>query len=114
MHELSVAQNIIEAVKQSVSEIDLPKVKSIKLKIGEFSNVVIYSLLFSLEAITKDTELKNLNVDIENIPFKAKCNDCRRDFTNEFMIMICPECNSKNTVIVSGEELELVEIEIND
>jgi hydrogenase nickel incorporation protein HypA/HybF len=114
MHELSVAQNIIDIVKQNVSETDLPKVESIKLRIGEFSNIVVDSLLFSFEAITKDTGLKNLKVDIKKVPFKANCKDCGIDFTNEFMIMICPECHSKNTSVVSGEELELVEIEIND
>jgi hydrogenase nickel incorporation protein HypA/HybF len=114
MHELSIALNIIEIIKQSVPEQELGSVETVKLKIGEFSNVVVDSLLFSLEVITADTYLRNIKYEIDKIPFKVKCNDCKVEFTNKYGIVICPNCESKNTQIISGTELKVTEIELKE
>ena len=110
MHELSIAQNIIEIVKQNVPTEELQSVTSINLKIGEFSGVDIDSLEFGFEAITSGTELENSKLTIEKIPFVFKCHNCGINTTNEFGISICPKCNGTNTKIISGLEIEIIEV----
>jgi hydrogenase nickel incorporation protein HypA/HybF len=110
MHELSIAQNILEIVHQYVSADELENVEFIKVKVGDVAGVVTDSLTFGYEAITADTPLKNSKLTIENIPFKVQCNLCNNIFSNEIGIIICPVCNSANTKVLSGMELEVTEV----
>ncbi|HJY62862.1 MAG TPA: hydrogenase maturation nickel metallochaperone HypA [Ignavibacteria bacterium] len=113
MHELSLARDIADIVYQNVPSTELNHVKFVVVKIGEFSGVVVDSLKFSYEAIVSETELKNSGLEIIYIPFRLKCNSCGKTSYNEFGMMICEECGSGNTEIISGNELQVVEVKLN-
>lgn len=112
MHELSLAKDIIDTVKQSIPPEELPKVKKIVLEIGTYSGVVSDSLNFSFEAITSDTELYGAELEIIEIPFRLKCNTCATETEPEFPMMLCGNCGSVDTVILSGDELKIKELKI--
>lgn len=114
MHELSIAQNIVDIVKQNIAENELSSVAVIKLKIGEMSGVVTDSLEFGFQAITSGTVLETAKLDIEKIPFVFKCNSCGKQSTNEFGITVCPECGGTDTNIISGLEMQIVEVELKE
>lgn len=114
MHELSIAQNIVEIVRQSVPADELENVTAIKLKIGEMAGVVADSLEFGFMAITSETELENVKLQIEKVPFIFKCNECGRESGNQFGMTICPHCGSTNTKILSGMEIQVVEVEVKE
>jgi hydrogenase nickel incorporation protein HypA/HybF len=114
MHELAIAQNIVDIIKRNVSENELSNVDSIKLKIGEMAGVVTDSLEFGFQAITSGTELELAKLTIEKIPFVFKCNACGKESTNEYGITVCPECNGTDTNIISGLEMQIVEVELRD
>lgn len=110
MHELSIAKNIVEIIKESVNEKELHEVDKVILKVGELSGVVTDSLLFSLQAITSETELQNAKFETENIPFAIKCNTCGKISNTELGIVKCPLCGNKDTEVISGNELLISEI----
>jgi len=110
MHELSIAQNIVEIVKENIDERDLDAIEKVILKVGELSGVVTDSLLFSLQAITSDTQLQNAKFETEIIPFTIKCNLCGGISNTELGIVKCPLCGDKNTEVISGNELLISEI----
>jgi hydrogenase nickel incorporation protein HypA/HybF len=113
MHELSLARDIVEMVYQNVPLSEINQVKFVVVKVGEFSGVVVDSLKFSYEAIVSNTELENSELEIINFPFKLKCKSCGRITSNEFGMMICDECGSGNTEIISGNELQVAEVILN-
>ena len=51
MHELAIAQSIVEAVEAKVVECKATRVKNVRLRIGEASGVVAHSLTFSFELL---------------------------------------------------------------
>lgn len=110
MHELSIAKNIVEIIKESVEEQDLSSIEKVILKVGELSGVVPDSLQFSLEAISTGTELESARYEMKRIPFTIKCKDCGKESANELGIVKCPSCGSKDTEVVSGNELLISEI----
>jgi hydrogenase nickel incorporation protein HypA/HybF len=110
MHELSIAKNIIEIIKESVSEEDLAKVEKVILKVGELSGVVADSLEFSLEAVCAGTELEKANYKLVKIPFIVRCKICNNESNSELGVIKCPLCGSKDTEIISGNELLVSEI----
>jgi hydrogenase nickel incorporation protein HypA/HybF len=112
MHELSIAQNIVEIIRQSVTDENLGNVRGIRLKIGEVSGVVADTLEFSYTAITSATELSSSKLLIEKIPFKLKCKICGDESYNEFGLRICESCGSSDTEVLSGTELQIIEVEL--
>ncbi len=114
MHELSIAKNIIEIIKESVEEKDLKTIEKVVLKVGELSGVVPDSLMFSLEAISTGTELESARYEMMRIPFAIKCKVCSNKSDNELGNIKCPVCGSKDTEVVSGNELLISEIILNN
>jgi len=113
MHELSLARDIVEMVYLNVPANELHNVQYVVVKVGEFSGVVKDSLVFSFMAITSETELENSELEIIDIPFKLRCNNCGKTSSNEIGMMICENCGSTDTLILSGNELQVVEVKLN-
>ena len=114
MHELSIAQNIVEIIRAQIKDDDLASIQSVKVRAGTFSGVVPHSLKFCFDVLIADTPMRNARIDIESTPFTIKCNNCFEQSIEESGIALCPACGSGNTKIISGTELEIVEIVLQD
>lgn len=114
MHELSIAQNIIDIIRQHVPETDWERIETIRLKIGSAAGIEPLSLEFSFKAITENTSLKNSRLEIDFIPFSFECNNCGKISTNEEIFSFCNECGSNNIKVISGLELNVSEIVIKE
>jgi hydrogenase nickel incorporation protein HypA/HybF len=113
MHELSVAQNIIDIVKENVPSDELINVKSILINVGEMSGIVADSLEFCFEVVKLDTPLKKSKIDIKTIPFVLYCNQCQKNTSNTAGIRMCEFCGGFDTKIISGTEMNVTEVELN-
>jgi len=100
--------------KQNVPEEELNKVRSIKLRIGEFAGIVVNSLEFCFEAVTADTTLEKAKLDIDNVTVKGICKSCEKSFNIEENLFKCPFCESMDIEMTSGAELQIVEFELED
>jgi hydrogenase nickel incorporation protein HypA/HybF len=114
MHELSIAQGIVDIVRMHVSENDLSDVRSVHLKVGALSGVVAESLEFSFSAITADTPLSQARLSIDRIPFMIQCQSCGAKSESEMGIVVCASCKSPDTRVISGTELQVLHIELSD
>ena len=112
MHELSIAQSILDIVNQHLPVGNTTHVKSIKVKIGKLSNVLPDSLRFCFEAITKDSDFENTQLILNIIPITIKCNDCTKLTENNDYVFSCPSCDSNNINVTAGNDLNIEEIEI--
>jgi hydrogenase nickel incorporation protein HypA/HybF len=112
MHELGIAQNILEIVQQSVPDGQAAAVRYIRIRIGQLSGVVPDSLDFCFSAIVGETAMKQASLTIEQVPTIFRCRDCLSRFQIEGLVFLCPTCKSANLELVSGKELEIVEIEL--
>ncbi len=113
MHELSIAQSIVEAVEERATACNASSVKSVRLKIGEASGIVSDSLTFCFEMIASlEPTLANAKLLIDTIPHRAHCRHCATEFTVMNYIAQCPTCQEFSNDIISGTELQIVEMEI--
>jgi hydrogenase nickel incorporation protein HypA/HybF len=112
MHELSLAQNIVEIVEHHVLLEQRRSVKSIRIKVGELSGVVPDSLEFCFSAITAETSLSGASLEIERVPFMLLCERCNKTFVGDFGVVLCPDCDSNETIVLSGTEMQIVDIEL--
>lgn len=114
MHELSIAQSILDIVHQSVPKEELQNVRTVRIKVGALSGVVADSLDFCFGAISSETPLSQARLSIEHVPFRVRCQTCEREFVNEIGYVVCPECGGVETTVLSGRELQVTEIELDD
>jgi hydrogenase nickel incorporation protein HypA/HybF len=114
MHELSIAQSIIDIIHQYVPEDRAADVRLVKIRVGQLAGVVPDSLDFCFGAIVNDTTLGQARLDIEEILIQSQCLGCGNIFTVEGAYFLCPSCGSGETKVISGTELQVIEIELSD
>ncbi len=67
MHELSIAFNIIDLVKENASRMLAKKVHHIQIEVGKLAGVDIPSLIFALDTAKKGTILSESTTEIIEI-----------------------------------------------
>jgi len=110
MHELSIAQNIVEIAEEYALKNNAEIITEIEIEVGEMSGVVVEALEFAMQSATLDTMLSKAKMDIINIKGKVKCLECKTEFFASSLFDVCPKCNSFHTEIISGKELRVKSI----
>lgn len=113
MHELSIAQNIIEIVNDTFTKAKAKKVNGIEIEIGNFSGVELDALEFALEISLKETQFENADVDIISVEGKGRCKNCNNEFVLKSLYNDCPECKSAAIEVLSGKELRVKSINVD-
>ena len=113
MHELGIAQSVLDAVKAEASKRSSKPVK-LGLRIGELSAIDPDALRFSFDALTAETELRNLELDIEFCRRRHRCLDCGAEFEIKEFIFQCPQCGTNHNECIGGEELQLAFVELEE
>ncbi len=112
MHEFSVAQNIVEIVTESFVNSGAKKIISVEIDVGILSGVVIDALQFAMDAAKNESPLEKANIIFNDIPAKATCRDCKKEFELIDFLSNCTYCNSINSDIIKGKELKVKSIEV--
>lgn len=113
MHELGIAQSVLDAAQAEASKRDSKPVK-VGLRIGELSAIDPDALRFSFEALTAETDLHGLELDIEFCPRRHRCLDCGTEFEVKNFIFDCPQCGTSHNECIGGEELQLAYVELEE
>ena len=114
MHELSIAQSVLEAVEAEAVRHQGAKPSKVGLKIGELAAVDPDALQFGFEVLTRDTALEGLQLDIEFCPRRHRCLDCGTEFTVKDFDFRCPGCQSTRNSCISGDQLEIAYLELEE
>ncbi len=112
MHELALAESIVNAVKKAVQDRPNAKVLQVRVRIGELTDIVPDSLVFGFESLVAETPMAGARLEIERVAIKGRCGKCGHEFTVEEFIFICPECFSTDIDLIRGDELEVIDIDV--
>lgn len=112
MHEAGIAQSIIDIAVETAKKNGATKVLSIGVNIGRLVAVENESLWFAFDALKEDTILKDSVLIINDIDITGKCLDCGYENIYEEYLFTCKRCGSYNVRIITGEELNVTEIEV--
>ena len=112
MHELSIAMSIVEMAQEEALQRGV-QVSAVHLKLGALSGVVKEALLSSYELACDDTPLRGSRLVIEDVPVVIFCPQCQQETPPfSWQQLTCPVCDSPAERVVSGEDLEVVALEI--
>ena len=114
MHELGIAQSALEEVSAEAARHPGARPVKLGMRIGELVAVDPEALRFAFEALTIDTELEGLQLEIETCPRRHRCLDCSTEFLVKDFAFECTHCGRTRNQCVSGEELELAFLELEE
>ncbi|WP_321971706.1 hydrogenase maturation nickel metallochaperone HypA [Paratractidigestivibacter sp.] len=112
MHELGIVVHIVKMVEEVGEQNSLTSVSRVKLTLGEVSGVVPDYLVDCWRWTAEKNDLiRDSVLEVEEAPAVTVCNDCGRTYSTVEHGRTCPYCASENTVLVTGDQIELTEIE---
>jgi hydrogenase nickel incorporation protein HypA/HybF len=114
MHELSIASAILDRARAASEENGGARVTKIGLRIGEISGVEADALTFGIEALSKDTPLQGLVLEVELCKRRQRCATCAAEFEPEGFSTSCPTCQSDRSECIAGKELDVMFFELED
>lgn len=116
MHEASIALSMLDIITSRCRKDGYNRIDSVKVRIGRASGILPEALTFAFDAAKVDTIARDAQLIIESVPLGGVCNDCGRSFkVNDTYIFNfnCPECSSSSFKIVSGFEMDIIEIDVS-
>ena len=115
MHELSIAVSLIDAASEEIATLGSIQVEAVRLRLGPLAGVVKDALLFSFEIAAAGTALEGVRLEIEDVPVTIWCGPCSAQRTIATLSSRrCPSCDTPAADIVTGNELQLVGLQIRD
>jgi hydrogenase nickel incorporation protein HypA/HybF len=114
MHELSIAQSLLEIIEHEAIPYKGARVTTVTLRIGKLSGVVPDALKFGFEALSRGGIAEGASLIIEEVPLRIKCHQCGAESAIHDPFLLCPRCNGAEVEMIAGRELEIKEMEIED
>lgn len=108
MHELGITRNVVDIVSERAGD---ARVTRVLLEIGQLSMVMPDAIRFCFDIVSKDTVLEGAELQIDEIPGRARCNACEREFALAQPFGRC-RCGCTDIRCIAGEELNIKEMEI--
>jgi len=112
MHEISLAQNILDIIDETLANEKFTTLKEVVVEIGELVAVVPDSLQFCYTALIEHTPYHDSKLSINILPLEAKCKSCSLKFKINNLSFNCPVCQSQDLEIVQGQELRISHVEV--
>ena len=114
MHEMGIASSVMDAVRGEARRYPGSKPSRVGLRIGEWSGVDVESLRFCFEALTLESDLAGLLLEIDYRERRNRCEKCLAEFPVKGYEIRCPVCTSEETKAIGGTELDIAYVELED
>lgn len=113
MHELSIAMSIIDIANEESHARGDAVIRSVHLKVGRMSGVVIEALQSAFEIAREETSLADAKLIIEDVPVMVHCPKCDvEQLADSIQSLCCGVCGTISPKITQGCELEVVAMEM--
>ena len=111
---MGIANSVLDAVRTEMARYPRSYPCKVGVRIGEMAAIDQDALRFCFEAMVLETDLASLELGIEVCPRRHRCQVCAREFVVRDYDSRCPQCASLETACISGDELELAYLEVEE
>ena len=108
MHELSIAQSIVEMVGERACD---ARVHKLTLVIGRLSGVMPDALRFCFDVCSEGTVLEGAILEIIEPSGRGRCPDCGREQEITSLFDTCV-CGAAGLDCIAGDELRIKQMEM--
>ena len=112
MHEMALAESMLEVVEATARRNGAGRVLAVRLAIGALSHVEPEALKFCFDAVTRGSLAERARLEIESIPGAAWCVPCGETVELSALGAPCPRCGSFQLAVSQGEAMRVMDIEV--
>ena len=112
MHELSIAESVLEIVETTARRHDARHVSAIRLEIGMLSCVDAAALRFCFDAVTRGTIADGAQLQIDTAAGEAWCMACSEAVPLAALGSACPRCGGYQLEVTRGDAMRVKNIEV--
>ncbi|MES3516995.1 MAG: hydrogenase maturation nickel metallochaperone HypA [Natronomonas sp.] len=120
MHELSVAQRLVDAALDAAADHGADRIDTITVELGTATHVAADQLEFCLDALTDGTPAATATIEFDRIDPRGRCScgwsgspSSIDGVTPETPSLRCPDCGSRLS-LTAGRECRVARIEVPD
>ncbi|HUB88391.1 MAG TPA: hydrogenase maturation nickel metallochaperone HypA [Dyella sp.] len=112
MHELSICRALLDQVEILAAEHGAQRVASITLSVGPLSGVEPDLLQATYPLASSGTIADGARLKIMQTPLRVRCEQCGAETAATSNRLVCGACGHWRTVLISGDELLLTDVEL--
>ncbi len=113
MHEVALAQGLVELVVNAVQKDGARRARTVFLDVGTLSHVMPEALEFGFEVAARGTVAEGARLEFRRPKGRGACTDCGKTSEIDARPALCPACGSARVLIEGGDELRVTELEVD-
>jgi hydrogenase nickel incorporation protein HypA/HybF len=114
MHELYLAESILNIVGEYAARDGFKKVNNVELSYGRFSGIEPVALQFAFDVQAKGTAAEGAALEFKIMPAVIHCFSCQKDLEIQTHTGLCPGCGGEEIILAAGtEELQILEMDVD-
>ena len=114
MDEREVANQLLAIVDQTAYRLAARRIVNLHLAIGGLRKFDLPRLQSTFSDAARGTVAENARLHVKILPVRHHCQNCGHNFEATGLECPCLECGHPHTETVGGEELRLLDMEIDD
>ncbi|WP_296895643.1 hydrogenase maturation nickel metallochaperone HypA [Thiobacillus sp.] len=112
MHELAVAQALVEQVEAVIAQHGATQARMIRVRIGPLAGVVPALLASAFPLAAAGSRAEHAELDLVAAPVKVRCQTCGAETEAAMNRLLCGACGDWHTQVISGDDLLLESVEL--
>ncbi|MDX9767572.1 MAG: hydrogenase maturation nickel metallochaperone HypA [Ectothiorhodospiraceae bacterium] len=112
MHEMSLAEGILNIMEEAAAREGFARVKSLRLEVGRLAGVEVEALRFCFGAVVKGSVAEGARLDILDAPGEGWCMQCAKTVPVDALYDACPDCGGYQVQATGGLEMRVLDLEV--
>ena len=112
MHEMSLAEGVLQLIEDAAREQEFSKVTTVWVEIGQLSGVEVEAMKFCFDAVTRDSVANGARLEIIALPGTGWCMECAVSVPMAEVFGECPKCGGHQMQVTGGTEMRVKELEV--
>ena len=113
MHEVGLMQTALDMAFEQTRNAGASRIHLVRLRVGALSGVVPDALRMAFAAAIPGTAAAEATLIVEEIPVRCRCQGCGQEYCPDDVVYLCSNCDTINSCIETGRELELASLEVS-
>lgn len=107
MHELSIAESLVEQLTALARREGAARVARVDLRVGALSGVDPEALAFAFPVAAEGTVAEGADLVARLVPARATCRACGAETESDSCFAVCTRCASPDLTFQGGRDLTL-------
>ncbi len=112
MHEMSLAEGVLQLIEDAAQAQQFSKVTTIWLEIGQLAGVEADAMRFCFDAVARGSVAEGAQLEIIATPGSGLCMQCAASVALSAVYDACPQCGAHQVKVTGGTEMRVKELEV--